>query len=161
MDGSGTGTAVGQVSIPLQEIQQFLLSATPVAAVAHSHHVDALSNPTLRADPTFQQFSLAELNELHHQVAALGSLLRLQMGDAGAARSLGYNLAGFLQNRQIGLQLGQRLSPTARNNPSVQALMQLTQVSNQQIAANQNVLNRTLAATGAAAPGPLLVRDPS
>lgn len=148
---SPTGT------LPLDAMEGFLLQSLPVAAVAHSYHVEALRNPTLQRDPTFQRFSLTELNELHHQVAALGDLIRLQQGDPTAAEALAYNLAGFLQNRQQGMRMVPQLPAAARNHPAMQQVLQLMQVSNQQVTRNSRLLNQTFAMTQAPVPGPLLV----
>ncbi|MFZ5817318.1 MAG: hypothetical protein ACOY93_18805 [Bacillota bacterium] len=146
--------------VPVQAVERFLMESLPVAAVAHSYHVDALRNPAIQADPVFQRFSLIELNELHHQIAAVGSLLRLQAGDPRAAESLAHNLAGFVQNRQAALRLVPQFSPLVRQNRALRNMMALTQRSNQQVAQNWPVISRTLAAAAAPAPGPLLVGRP-
>lgn len=145
------------VEVPVAALQQFMNEATPVAAMAHSYHVDALMDPRIDADPVFQEFSLIELNELHHQVAAMGALQRLMMGEPGALQSLGVNLAGFLQNRQAAMSLVPQFPPYVTRNPSVQKMMKLTQQSNKQVAANLPVIQQTLNAAGAPAPGPMLV----
>ncbi|HYF95885.1 MAG TPA: hypothetical protein VD969_27010 [Symbiobacteriaceae bacterium] len=151
LQGQASGTG-----LPLSTLQQFVAQSMPVAAVAHSYHVDALSDPTLRSDARFQQFSLAELNELHHQVALLGNLIRLSQGDQTAAAGLGLNLSGFLQNRMIGLQLAGQLPAAAMQHPSVQRLMALTEMSNQQVTQYLPAIQQTLAATGARLPGMLV-----
>lgn len=143
--------------LPLAEVERFLLEGMPVAAIAHSFHVDALADPALRRDPLFQRFSVIELNELHHQVAALGAIQRLKMGDQTALTSLGLNLAGFLQNRQAALALAQQFRPAVLQHPALRAMFSLVQQSNQQIAANWPVVQQAILATGAPAPGPMLV----
>lgn len=147
-------------AFPLSAVTQFLNSGLPVAAVAHSFHVRALMDPSLRSIPAFQQFSLVELNELHHQIAALGALIRLQQGDSSALTDLGTNLAGFLQNRLIGLQVTQALPAQVLQSPSIQAMMALTNLSNQQVLQNLPVLSQALVTSGAPAPGPLAVGAP-
>jgi hypothetical protein len=142
---------------PLAQVQEFVMESMPVAAVAHSFHVDALSDPRFQSDPNFQMFSLIELNELHHQVAAFGSLLRLQMGDKTALQSLGRNLTGFLANRQLGLQAAQRLPANIRQDPRMMTVMQLTEMSNQQVAKYMPVITQIVQQSGAPATGPLLV----
>lgn len=143
--------------LPMAELERFMMEGLPVAAVAHSFHVDALMDPRVQADPAFQQFSMIELNELHHQVAALGAHIRHQIGDPTAMQSLGMNLAGFVQNRQAALQMVPQFSPATMQNPAVQVMMGLTEVSNEQIAQNWPVLTRAMGATRAPAPGPMLV----
>lgn len=152
--------ATQSAQVPLGEVQRFLFEALPVAAIAHSYHVDALADPVVQQDPQYQRFSLIELNELHHQVAALGALMRLQMGDQTALRNLGMNLVGFIQNRQAALQVAQNFSPSVLANPANQVLMGLVQQSNQQVAQNWPVLMQTLSATQPPVPGPLMVRQP-
>ncbi|MFZ5825789.1 MAG: hypothetical protein ACOY94_15940 [Bacillota bacterium] len=144
--------------MPLAAMERFLLESLPVAAVAHSYHVEALRNPILQRDPAYQRFSLIELNELHHQIAAYGDLIRMQQGDPTAADNLAFNLAGFLQNRQAAMRMLPQLSPAARSHPAMQRVMGLMQVSNQQVAGNNQLLNQTFAMTDAPVPGPLLVR---
>lgn len=136
------------------------MNSMPLAAVAHSFHVDALHDPKLQDDPAFQRFSLIELNELHHQVAAMGSLLRMQMGDRSALQSLGANLMGFLANRQLGLQAAQQLPASVRQDPRVMTVMQLTEMSNQQVAQYMPVLAQTVQMSGAPTMMPLLVGRP-
>lgn len=133
------------------------MNSMPLAAVAHSFHVDALRDPKLNADPTFQRFSLIELNELHHQVAAMGSLLRMQMGDRTALQSLGANLAGFLANRQLGLQTAKQLPAAVTQDPRMMTVMQLTEMSNQQVAQYMPVISQTIQAAGSPTTKPLLV----
>ncbi len=147
-------------AIPWEGVTEFMVDALPVAAVAHSHHIDALADPRLQQNPEFQRFSLIELNELHHQIGAMGALMRLSQGDTAALRSLGTNLAGFLQNRQAAMQVAGRFPPVVTQNPSVQQMMQLTQQSNQQIARNWPVLQQALSASRGPAPGPLLIGAP-
>jgi hypothetical protein len=142
--------------LPLADLQRFLLESVPLAAIAHSFHVDALADPLIRNDPAFQRYSLIELNELHHQVSALGALLRITMGDPTAWQSLGLNLAGFLQNRMAALTVARSFTPTVLQHPASQVMMQLTQQSNQQIAANWPAMQQTLAVTGAPLPGLLV-----
>ncbi len=155
-----TAPAMQSTQIPFAEVQRFLSEALPVAAVAHSFHVDALADPAVVQDPQYQRFNLIELNELHHQIAAVGALMRLQMGDPTALRSLGMNLVGFIQNRQAALQVAQNFSPTVMANPANQAMMSLVQQSNQQVMQNWPVLLQTLSASQPPTPGPLLVRQP-
>lgn len=143
--------------VPVAELMRFMMEGLPVAAIAHSYHVDALVDPRVGSNPQFQEFSLIELNELHHQIAALGSLLRLEIGDPMAQESLGMNLAGFLENRQAALAVASRFPPLVTNNPAVKKMMDLTQVSNEQVEANWPLIQETLAATGAPSPGALLV----
>lgn len=143
----------------LDQIERFLLEGMPVAAMAHSYHVQALADPEIGPDPIMQRFSLIELNELHHQVAALGDVLRLRRGDQSAAATLGYNLSGFLQNRQLGLQVARQFPPAMLRHPAVQRTLALTEQSNEQIARNWPLLQRAMAQTAAAAPGPLLVHN--
>jgi predicted RNase H-like nuclease len=152
--------AAQSAQIPLGEVQRFLMEALPVAAIAHSFHVDALADPALQSDSQYQRFSLIELNELHHQIAALGALMRLQMGDPTALRSLGMNLVGFIQNRQAALQVAQGFSPAIMANHANQVMMSLLQQSNQQVTQNWPVLAQTLTAMQAPAPGPLMVGKP-
>lgn len=147
-------------ALPLAAIQQFLTEGLPLTALAHSFHVDALLDPSIRANPVFQQFSLVELNELHHLIAAQGALLRIQLGDPGGLRSLGVNLAGFLQNRQAGLQLSAALPPAVRQNPAVQATLSLIQQTQQQVVQNLPIISQAIAVSGAPAPGPLLIGRP-
>lgn len=147
-------------ALPLQALQTFMSEGLPLAAVAHSVHVDALSDPALRQNRQFQRFSEIELNELHHQIAAVGAMLRMQMGDPRAVMSLGINLAGFLQNRMAALAMVAHFPPAVMRHPDVQMLMALVDQSNRQVAANWPVLQSTLAATGAPAPGPLMVDTP-
>lgn len=144
-------------NVPVAALERFLNEGMPGAAVAHSYHVDALMDPRVGSDPTFQAFSLIELNELHHQVAAMGALERLKMGEPDALRSLGTNLVGFLQNRQAALSLVPDFPPYVTRNPSVQRMMQLIQQSNQQVAANMPLIQQTLQAADGRAPGPMLV----
>lgn len=143
--------------VPLGQVMQFALESLPLAAVAHSYHVDALLDPLLQQDPRYQMYSLIELNELHHQVSVLGSLLRMQMGDPTAAESLGRNLAGFIQNRQAALQVAGTLRPQVLAHPLTRTVLALTEQSNRQVASYWPVLAQTIAATGAAGPGSLLV----
>lgn len=149
-----------RMSVPLRELRRFMMEGLPVAAVAHSYHVEALSDPKVGKDPAFQRFSLVELNELHHQVAALGALLRLQMGDPSAMASLGANLLGFLQNRGLGMYLIEQVPASVRQDPRVQRMLVLTQRSNQQIARHWPLLMRVVTASGASAPGPMQVACP-
>ena len=144
----------------VQRVKTFLTNATPGASVAHSYHVEALAIPTLRADPAFQRFSLVELNELHHFVAALGSINRFEQGDPTALQSLGLNLAGFLENRQLALRLAGALPPAVTQNPLVQMMMNLIHQDQQQVEKQLPLLNRVIAMAGVPSPGPLLVRCP-
>lgn len=145
----------------MQALQRFLMESLLVAALIHSYHVDALRDPQLRMDPALERFNLIEVNELHHQIAALGASLRLQQGDPRAMNSLGYNLAGFLENRQAALQASRNLSPRTRQNPNVQRLMPLVQQSNQMVQQNLPVLTQAIQASGVSAtPGPLLIGRP-
>jgi len=143
--------------MPWRAMVQFMSEGLPVAAVAHSYHVDALTDPQLREDPTFQEFSLIELNELHHQIGAMGAMIRLSQGDPSALRSLGTNLAGFLQNREAALATAAQFPPAVAENPAVQQVMRLTELSNQQIVQNWPVLQQALTMAAGPAPGPLLV----
>lgn len=154
---TGMSPAPARTRLPMAELERFMMEGLPVAAIAHSFHVEALTDPRVQADPAFQQFSMIELNELHHQVAALGAHLRHMMGDPTAMQSLGLNLAGFLQNRQTAMQMVPRFAPTTVQNPAVQVMMGLTEVSNEQVAQNWPVLTQALAATRAPVPGPMLV----
>lgn len=144
--------------VPWGALYRFAMEAMPVAAVAHSYHIDALMDPRLQDDPAFQEFSEIELNELHHQVSTLGALLRHNMGDPTALNSLGVNLAGFLENRRAALAVSRRFSPEVRANPAVQEMMRLTELSNAQVAANLPVIEQALAAAQSEDPGALLVR---
>jgi hypothetical protein len=156
-----TGGQKGRgAGVPWGALYRFVAESMPVAAIAHSHHADALMDPHLWTNPLFQEFSLIELNELHHQVAVLGTLLRHQMGDPTALASLGMNLAGFLENRQAGLAVASQFPPEITSHPKVQEVMRLTQLSNEQVAANMPVIERTLALAESPAPGALLVRPP-
>lgn len=138
--------------IPLNELRSFIMQSLPVAAIAHSYHVDALANPNLRSNAAFQRFSEVELNELHHQVALLGALLRLEMGDASAIADIGLNLTAFLQNRQIAGQLAARLPAAIRQDPLVATVLNLVNQSNQQITQSWPTITRTLSVTAAVAP---------
>lgn len=144
----------------VQQVKTFLTNATPGASVAHSYHVEALTVPGVGTDPAFQRFSLVELNELHHFVAALGSVYRFEQGDPTALQSLGLNLAGFLENRQMALRLAASLPPAVTRNPQVQAMMSLIQKDQQQLEQNLPLLKRVIALSGVPSPGPLLVRCP-
>lgn len=144
-----TAMAIG---LPVSELRNFIMQSLPVAAIAHSYHVDALANPNLRANAAFQRFSEVELNELHHQVALLGALLRLDMGDVSAIADIGLNLAGFLQNRQMAGQLASRLPASVRQDPMVATVLSLVNQSNQQLAQNWPTITRTLTATTTVAP---------
>lgn len=154
--GASDQMTVTTQGIPLETLQQFVMQSLPVAAVAHSYHVEALADPRLQNNEAFQQFSLVELNELHHQIAAVGNVLRLAQGDQSAAQWLGYNLSGFLQNRMLGLQLAQRLPQAAKQNPAMQRVMALTELSNRQVQQYLPTLQRTLSATTAGAPALLV-----
>ncbi len=156
----GGQRAWGAAGLPINSLMQFANQGLPVAAMAHSFHVRALLDPTIRSDKTFQKFSLIELNELHHQIAMLGSLLRLAQGDQTAAADLGVNVAGFLQNRSMGLQLAQQLPASITQNPAVMQMMALTDVSQRQVTENLPMLQQVVATTGASAPGVLVTGDP-
>lgn len=144
----------------VQQVKTFLNNATPGGSVAHSYHVEALTVPGVGTDPAFQKFSLVELNELHHFVAALGSIARFEQGDPTALQSLGLNLAGFLENRQMALRLAASLPPAVTRNPQVQAMLSLIRKDQQQVEQNLPLLNRAIALAGVPSPGPLLVRCP-
>jgi len=144
----------------LRQLCQFMMAGLPVAAMAHSYHVEVLMDPQFRNDPVLQRFSLVELNELHHQVAAMGALMRLERGDPTALSSLGANLQGFLENRQRGMEVMEGLSDAVRQDPRMQQMMALTQVSNQQISQNWPLLMQVVRMANGAAPGPLLVNCP-
>lgn len=144
----------------LRQLRQFMMAGLPVAATAHSYHVEVLMDPQFRNDPDLQRFSLVELNELHHQVAAMGALMRLECGDPTALASLGANLQGFLENRRRGMELMDGLSSAVRQDSRMQQMMALTQVSNQQISQNWPLLTQVLQMANGAAPGPLLVHCP-
>lgn len=133
------------------------MESLPVAAIAHSIHVDALADPALNANPQFQAFSLIELNELHHQIAALGGLLRTQMGDPSGPVSLAMNMAGFLENRALGMQAAQRLPANVRRHPAVATVLQLTDLSNQQVATYAPQLAPLMQVLPAVSPGPMMV----
>lgn len=155
------GGPAGGPALPLQAVEQFLIQSLPLAAVAHSFHVDAMRDPRLHRDPAIDEFNLIELNELHHQVAALGALLRMQQGDASALASLGYNLAGFLENREAALRAGPRLPPTALQNPAMRQVMALIQQTNQMIQQYMPAIMQTIQASGVTdTPGPLLIGRP-
>lgn len=141
-----------------QELVRFLNESMPMGAIAHSHHVDALADPAIGKEPTFQRFSLIELNELHHQVAALGAVLRMQQGDPTAFKSLGYNLAGFLQNRAAALEAARNLPEAVKQNPHVRRMMALIQQSNQRVQQMMPLLQEVIRRSGATGPGPLLVK---
>lgn len=164
-------TAQGEIACPmgaagqalpatLAQLQRFAEESLPLAAVAHSYHVDALANPQIAEEPSLQQLSLVELNELHHQIALLGALLRLQAGDPTALQSVGRNLAGFLENRQLGLQIAATLPIRVRQEPAMQEALRLTEESTRQVAQNWPLLVQMVRLTGAASPGPLLVGRP-
>jgi hypothetical protein len=72
------------------------------------------------------------------------------MGDQSALTSLGYNLAAFLANRQLGLQTAQQLPAYVRNDPRMQTVTALTEQSQRQVQANLPALMQTVQLTGAA-----------
>lgn len=156
---AGRGRPAQLPSAPIAALERFLMESLPVAAVAHSYHVEVMRDPRLQRDPTFQRFNVVELNELHHQIAALGALLRLQEGDPTAAENLAYNLAGFLQNRQLAMQILPQLPAEARRHPAMQRMLDLIQVSNQQLAQNRQLIDQVLA-MAESTPGPLMARCP-
>lgn len=144
----------------LGQLRQFMMVGLPVAAMAHSYHVEVLMDPQFRNDPALQHFSLVELNELHHQVAAMGALMRLECGDPTALASLGANLQGFLENRRRGMELMEGLSSAVTQDPRMQQMTALTQISNQQISQHWPVLMQVVRMANSTAPGPLLVKCP-
>jgi len=147
--------AMPTAGLPLHELRAFLMQSLPGAAIAHSFHVDALANPAVRTNTAFQRFSEVELNELHHQIALLGSVLRFDMGDASALGDIGMNLAAFLHNRQMAGQLAARLPATIGQDPMVATMLNLVNQSNQQIAQSWSTITRTLNAAATVAPGSL------
>lgn len=144
----------------LAEIRQLLFSSIPDTAVAHSFHVAALMNPAIRDNAEFQRFSEVELNELHHQVAALGCLYRMQQGDPEAASCLATNLQGFLDNRLLGLQLAQQLPAQITQNPNVQTMTRLVGQTQQAVQQHMPAIQSFVAAVRAPNPGPMLVGGP-
>lgn len=144
-------------AIPMAALRQFMSQSLPVAAIGHSFHADLLLDPRYQCDPSLQQFSRIELNELHHQIAAMGALLRLQRGDQTAAASLGANLAGFLQNRQAALQVMPQISAQIQQDPRMQAMMRQVARSQQQVLQNLPVLSRAVMATTTTTPGVMMV----
>lgn len=144
-------------ALPLAHVQRFILESLPGAAVAHSYHVDALLDPMVQTSPAFQRFSLIELNELHHQVAALGALIRLQQGDPTALRALGTNLAGFVQNRLAALRELARVPAAVRSHPDVQRVEALVMESNRELLRQLPTIQQVIRLSGAVIPGPLLV----
>lgn len=138
----------GRPQVPVQQLQRFLQQGMPGTAVAHSYHVDALRQPEVRNDPSFQRFSDTELHELHHQVAALGSLMRLQMGDQNALSGLGYNLARFVARRQEALQTAQQFPAEVRDNPDVRRMMNLVRQSNRQLEQYWPAISQAVSAAG-------------
>lgn len=138
----------GQPRLPVQQLQRFLNQSMPGAAVAHSYHVDALRQPEVRNDPSFQRFTDTELHELHHQVAALGSLMRVQMGDQNAVNGLGYNLARFVARRQEALQSAQQFPAAVRENAAVGRMMNLIRQSNRQVEQNWPAISQAVSAAG-------------
>jgi len=134
--------------VPVRQLNWFFQQSLPGTAVAHSHHVDALRQPEIRSDPAFQRFTETELHELHHQIAAMGALQRLQMGDRRALESLGYNLARFAARRQSAQQTARQLPASVRSNPDVQQMMRLIRQSNQQIQQYWPYIAQAIAAAG-------------
>lgn len=141
----------------LAEIRQLLFRSVPETAMAHSYHVEALLDPALRDNQAFQRFSAVELNELHHQVAALGCLYRLQQGDPQALTCLAANLQGFLDNRQLALQLAAQLPAAVRQNPSFQAMRSLIEQTQQEVQRHMPAIQRFEASVAAPNPGAMLV----
>lgn len=134
--------------VPVRQLNWFFQQAMPGTAVAHSHHADAMRQPELRGDPAFQRFNEIELHELHHQIAAMGALQRLQMGDRGALESLGYNLARFAARRQAAQEAARQLPAAVRNDPHIQQMMRLIRQSNRQIQQYWPYIAQTIAAAG-------------
>lgn len=141
----------------LAEIRQLLFGSIPDTAVAHSYHVAALMDPAVGQNESFQRFSEVELNELHHQVAALGCLYRMQQGDPTAASCLAANLQGFLDNRQLGLQLAQQLPTRVTQNRNVQMMTRLIGRTQQAVEQHLPTIQSFVAGVGAPSPGPMLV----
>lgn len=133
------------------------MEGMPGTAIAHSYHVEALRDPALGSNPTFQRFSLIELNELHHQISAMGAILRWRQGDPAAAEQLAINLAGFLQNRQAAMELARTFGPEVTNNAAMQRVLHLVEESNRMIERNMATLQQVTALAPAGAPGALLV----
>lgn len=151
---------VPQYGLPgaaLAEIRQMLFSSIPDTAIAHSYHVEALRDPAFRNNAEFQRFSEVELNELHHQIAALGCLYRLQQGDPNAMSCLATNLQGFLENRRLALQLGQQLPAALRQTPAMQQMFSHIQQTQQAVQRNMPLIQQFEAAVQAPSPGPMLV----
>jgi len=138
----------GGSQLPVQQLQRFFQQGMPGTAVAHSHHVDALRQPEVRNDPSFQRFTDIELHELHHQIAAMGSLHRVQMGDPRAVDSLGYNLSRFVARRQAALDEVRQFPAAVRNNPDVRRMISLMQQSNRMVRQNWPYISQAIAAAG-------------
>lgn len=155
--GQWPGPAQAPPQAALGQIRQLLFSSIPDTAMAHSYHVQALMDPAFRDNPEFQRFSEAELNELHHQVAALGCLYRMQQGDPQAVTCLAANLQGFLDNRRLSMQLEQQLPAAIRQAPSVQMMMRHIQQTQQAVQRNMPAIQQFEAAVQAPNPGPMLV----
>lgn len=139
------------------ELRQLLFSSMPDTAIAHSYHVEALLDPALHNNAEFQRFSEVELNELHHQIAALGCLYRMQQGDPNALACLATNLQGFLENRRLAMQLAQQLPASVRQTRSVQSMIGHIQQTQQAVQRNMPLIQQFEAAVRAPSPGPLLV----
>lgn len=144
----------------LAQVKKFLMDGMPLTAIAHSYHVDALLIPDVGGNQAFQHFSLIELNELHHQVAALGAVLRAEKGEQGALHDVALNLSGFLENREAGLKAAPALPSEIQRNPLIQKIMGLIQQTQVQVNQNLPILNRVIALAGSPSPGPLLVHCP-
>ena len=147
----------GKARLPVDQIERFLTEGMPGTAIAHSYHVDALLVPELQADANFQRFSLIELNELHHQIAAMGAILRWHQGDPNAVQDLAVNLAGFLQNRQAAMEASHALGPHVTGNPAVQRVLHLVEQSNRAIERNRPALQQFTAMVPTGEPGAMLV----
>ncbi|WP_374713699.1 hypothetical protein [Symbiobacterium terraclitae] len=133
---------------PVRQLNWFVQQTLPGTAVAHSYHVDAMRRPELSSDPAFQRFHEIELHELHHQIAAMGALQRLQMGDRRALEGLGYNLSRFAARRQSAMQTARQLSAAVQNDPNVQAMMNLVRQSNRMIRQYWPYIAQAIAAAG-------------
>lgn len=142
---------------PVAQVERFLMEGMPGTVIAHSYHVEALRDPALQDNPVFQRFSLIELNELHHMIAAMGAIMRWRQGDPTAAEQLAINLAGFLQNRQAAMEVARTFGPRVTGNPAVQRVLHLVEESNRAIERNLAMLQQVTALAPAGAPGALLV----
>ncbi|MHB9146604.1 MAG: hypothetical protein ACYC5Y_14895 [Symbiobacteriia bacterium] len=144
----------------LAQLKQFLQAGMPLTEMAHSYHVEALLKPGIGDNAAFQHASLVEINELHHQIAAMGAILRAEQGDPTALRDVGVNIAGFIENRRLGLQLAQALPASVKNDPAYQKMDRLIQETQRQNEKNMALLQQAVALGGNLTPGPLLITGP-